>query len=452
MKTTKRFKNALLIATLVVMAPVFVSSGVIPGTRSVQVAGAAPLPAAPVIYWSNEARRAIVPPGPGGIFGPENYGNKPPPEGAVYMAIVHVAIYDAALAFEGGYQPYAISLTAPPDASAPAAIATAAHHTLVGMQPYLGLTPSQQAILDGRYAEYLAAIPDGTAKTDGIAVGEQAAAAVLALRQNDGREANPQYGQPPFVPPPPGPGVWDPGNAPAASLIVPGIRPLALQSASQFRPDGPNALTSEEYTEDFQAVKDLGRFDSATRTQEQTEIALFWTDHSLRQSNDALLRLAAAQGLDLMQTARMLAMVHVSRGDASIACFEAKYHYWSWRPYQAIARADTDGNPATDADPTWRPLTTTPNHPEYPSSHACQSTAQSEALRAFFGTDNVTFSIDSRITGTTRWYNSFREPVMEVNRARVWAGFHFRNSDQEGSNLGRHVGRYVVDHFFQPLR
>jgi hypothetical protein len=235
-------------------------------------------------------------------------------------------------------------------------------------------------------------------------------------------------------------------------MLVVGMRPLALQSASQFRPDGPNALTSEEYAEDFQQVKELGRFDSNTRTQEQTEIALFWTDHSLRQANDSLLRLATEQSLDLMQTARMLAMVHVSRGDASIACFEAKYHYWSWRPYQAIARADTDGNPATEADPTWRPLSATPNHPEYPSSHACQSTALSEALEAFFGTDNVSFSLDSRITGTTRWYNSFREPVMEVNRARVWVGFHFRNSDQEGSNLGRHVGRYVVDNYFQPLR
>ena len=129
------------------------------------------------------------------------------------MGIVHVAIYDTALAFEGGYRPYAIRLTAPRGASAAAAIATAAHHTLVGMQPALGLTPAQQAILDGRYADYLAAIPDdGTAKTDGIAVGQQVASAVLALRTNDGRESNPQYGQPPFVPPPPGPGVWDFGG------------------------------------------------------------------------------------------------------------------------------------------------------------------------------------------------------------------------------------------------
>jgi hypothetical protein len=163
------------------------------------------LPATPVIDWSNEARHAIVPAGPGNVFGPENYGNKFPGEAGVYMGIVHVAIYDAAVAIEGGYEPYAIELTAPPDTSPAAAIATAAHHTLVGLQPALGLTPAQQAILDGRYDDYLAAVPDGAAKTRGIAVGEQVAAAVLALRMNDGREANPQFGQPPFVPPPSAP-------------------------------------------------------------------------------------------------------------------------------------------------------------------------------------------------------------------------------------------------------
>jgi hypothetical protein len=414
-------------------------------------ADAATLAATPVIDWSNEARRAIVPPGPGGIFGAENYGNKFPGEAGVYMGIVHAAIYDAAVAIEGGYQPYAIALTAPVGTSPAATIATAAHHVLVGLQPALGLTATQQAILDGNYADYLAAIPDGAAKANGIAVGVQVAAAVLSLRANDGREANPQLGLPPFVPPPSGPGVWDPGSAPALGLRLPGIRPLALESASQFRPDGPNPLTSEEYARDFAQVKELGRADSTARTAEQTTEALFWTDHDARQWNDGMLRLAVARGLDLVQTARMLAMSHVAGADALIACFDAKYHYWFWRPYQAIARADTDGNLATVADPGWRPLRTTPNHPEYPSAHACHTTAVAEALAAFFGTDNVAFSLDSRVTGTTREYDRFREAVKDVNRARVLAGFHFRNSDQEGSNLGRKVGRYVGGHFFQPL-
>src|SRR5207249_938935 len=246
------------------------------------------LSATPVIDWSNEARRAIVPPS----AGPENYGNKFPGEAAVYMGIVHAAIYDAALAIEGGYQPYAIRLTAPMDTSPAAAIATAAHHTLAGLQPALGLTPAQQAILDGDYTNYMAAIPNDSAKANGIMIGEQVAAAVLALRANDGRDSNPTLSD--LNPPPPGPGVWQTNpTGPVLGLRLPGIRPLALTSASQFRPDGPNALTSEEYAEDFQQVKLLGRFDSTTRTAAQTTRALFWTDHDLRQWNDGMLRIAA---------------------------------------------------------------------------------------------------------------------------------------------------------------
>jgi hypothetical protein len=417
-------------------------------------AHAADLSAAPVTYWSNEARRAIVPPGPGGIFGPENYGNKFPGEAAVYMGIVHAAIYDAAVAIEGGYEPYAIELHALPNTSSAAAIATAAHHTLIGLQSPLGLTPDQQAILDGDYANYLAAIPDGAAKANGIAVGEQVAAAMVALRTNDGRERNPTLAD--LNPPPPGPGIWEPnpGNPPppVLGLRLPGITPLALDSASQFRPDGPNPLTSEEYAADFNQVKELGRVDSATRTPAQTTQALFWTDHDLRQWNDGMLRLITDRGLDLVQAARMLAMAHVAGGDGMIACFEAKYHYWFWRPYQAIPRADTDGNPDTQPDPTWVPLRPTPNFPEYVSAHASHSTAVTRALEAFFGTDRVSFSLDSRVTQSTREYASFRDVVKDVNQARVLAGFHFRNSDQEGSNVGRAVGRYVADHYFQPLQ
>jgi hypothetical protein len=234
------------------------------------------------------------------------------------------------------------------------------------------------------------------------------------------------------------------------------MRPLALKGASQFRPDGPNALTSREYADDFNQVKELGRTDRTTRTPEQTQEALFWTDHDIRQWNDGMLRLAAARGLDLVQTARMLAMAHVAGGDAMIACFDAKYHYWFWRPYQAIPLADTDGNPATVADPNWKPLGTTPNFPEYPSAHACHSTAVVEALDAFFGTDKVYFSLDSRAPGLsettrTRTYDRLQDVVKDVDWARVLVGFHFRNSDLQGSNLGRKVSRYVADNYFQAV-
>jgi hypothetical protein len=230
------------------------------------------------------------------------------------------------------------------------------------------------------------------------------------------------------------------------------MKPLALTSASQLRPDGPNPLTSQEYAEDFNQVKELGRLDSTARTPEQTSEALFWTDHDLRQWNDGMLRLAVARGLDLVQTARMLAMAHVAGGDAMIACFDAKYHYWFWRPYQAIPLADTDANPRTVPDPSWTPLGATPNFPEYPSAHACHSTAVVRALDAFFGTDKVPFTLDSRVTHTTREYQRLHSVVKEVDRARVLVGFHFRNSDLQGSRLGGRVGRYVVHHYFQPVR
>ena len=423
-------------------------SGVGATPPTTQCAPAAGYPAAttPVAFWSTEARCAIVPAGPGGSFGSENFGNKFPGEAAVYMGIVHVAIYDAAVAIEGGYQPYAIALSAP-DASPEAAIATATHDTLVGL-PALGLSPAQQAILDGDYVAYMNAIADGPAKDSGIEVGRKVAAAVLALRANDGLEKNPTVAD--LDPPAPGPGVWQPAPGAVLGLRLPGVRPLALTSASQFRPGAPNALTSQAYADDLNQVEQLGRVDSTTRTADQTTQALFWTDHDIRQWNDGLLRLASDRGLDLVQTARMLAMAHVAGGDAMIACFDAKYHYWGWRPYQAIPQADTDGNPETVADPSWLPLATTPNFPEYPSAHACDSTAVVAALDAFFGTDDVPFTLDSRITNTTRHYDRLQDIVTDVDQARVLVGFHFLSSDLQGSVLGREVGRYVADHDFQP--
>ena len=403
----------------------------------------------PVIDWSNEVRRAIVPAGRNGIFGPENYGDKFPGEAAIYMGIVHAAMYDVAVALDGGYRPYAAAVIAPPDTSPEAAVATVAHHVLVGLLSALEGSSGQRDKLTQNYEAYLSAIDDNTTKENGIALGDQVARAVLAIRNNDGREAKPVLSD--LEPPKPGPGVWDEGSSPAVGLRLPGIKPLAIEGASQFRPDGPTPLDSAEYARDFQAVLELGRATSTRRRETQTTQALFWTDHDLRQWNDGLLALAGKRDLDLVQTARMLAMAHVAGGDAMIACFDAKYTYWFWRPYQAIPRGDEDPNPATVADPNWVPLGTTPNFPEYPSAHACHSTAVAEALQAFFGTDKVTFTLDSRITGTTRTYQRFHEAYKDVDWARVLVGFHFRNSDQEGSTLGRKVARYVVTHKFMPV-
>jgi hypothetical protein len=394
------------------------------------LAGAPALRAGGVSDWSLIAQNAVV-----------VEGKKFPGEAAVYMGIVHAAIYDAAVGVAGGYRPYRVSPAVPPGASLDAAVATAAHRVLAG------LFPGQQAALDAAYAASLAAIPDGQQKTDGIAAGEEVGAGILDLPAIDGLESTV-----PYVQPPPGPGVYEP-TAPATPLgtKLPLVVPLALHTASQFRPDGPPPLRSHQYAADLALVRALGRLDSRLRTEEQTRIALFWTDHDIPQWNRNLLRLATERGLSPVQTARLLAMAHVAGSDAMIACFDAKYHYLSWRPLHAIQRADTDGNPWTFPDPAWQPLRPTPNHPEYPSAHACHTTAITEALEKFFGTGAVPFSLDSLATGETRRYERLREVVHEVNRARLWAGFHFWNSDEEGSALGRKVGRFVGRNFFQPL-
>jgi hypothetical protein len=438
------------LALLAVALGTFAFVGATPAVAAppqTQCAPAAAIPAGStaVAFWSTEARCAIVPAGPGGSFGAENFGNKFPGEAAVYMGIVHAAIYDAAVAVEGHHRPSAIALRAP-HAGPAAAIATATHDTLVGL-PALGLSAPQRTIIDGDYAAYMSSIADGRAKARGIEVGQKVAAAVLALRADDGLAENPSLTD--LNPPPPGPGVWQPAPGTVLGLRLPGVRPLALRSAAQFRPDGPNPLTSRAYAEDVNQVKDLGRIDSATRTPEQTTEARFWTDHDIRQWNDGLLRLAAERGLGLVQTARMLAMAHVAGGDAMIACFDAKYHYWFWRPYQAIPFADTDGNPATVADPSWLPLGMTPNFPEYPSAHACHSSAVVTALDAYFGTDKIPFTLDSRATGTTHRYRRLHDIVEDVDRARVLVGFHFWSSDLQGAALGHRVGRYVAHHYIR---
>jgi hypothetical protein len=444
------------LAVVVALLGAIASVGAAPGVRATpprtQCAPVANYPAAKtaVAFWSTEARCAIVPTGPGGVFGSENFGTKFPGEAAVLMGIVHVAVYDAAVAIEGGFRPYAATPTAPARTSPEAAIATAAYDTLTGLQPQLG---ANQAVLDGDHTAYMSAIPDGSSKSAGIAIGAKVARAVLALRVNDGRGCSTtltDLGQPA-----PAPGVWQPAPAPALGLCLPGMRPLALNSASQFRPGSPDGLRSRAYAANFTQVKDLGRVDSANRTPEQTNQAFFWTDHDLRQWNDGMLRLATARHLGLVRTARMLALAHVAGGDAMIACFDAKYHYWFWRPYQAILQAGSDGNPRTAADPGWTALGTTPNFPEYPSAHACHSTAVVSALDAFFGTDQVRFTLDSRapgVTEATRTYRRLHDVVTDVDQARVLVGFHFFSSDLRGSALGGRVGRYVARHDFEPIR
>ena len=431
-------KNRLMIGLAVATACVATSSGagqVAPDARSTVESskgrGAeARSKSRAVADWSLIAQNVIV-----------TAGKKFPGEAAVYMGIVHATIYDVVVAIEGGYRPFAVTATAAPNTSLDAAVATATYRILAGR------FPDQQADLGPVYVAYLGGIRESEAKARGIRLGEEVGKGMLMVRGNDGLDTVMPYVQRPLAS-----GVYEPtATTTPLGTRMPGLVPLALKSASQFRPGGPPAVSSRDYAHAFNEVKNLGRLDSTLRTAGQTAVARFWTDHDLLQWNRNLLRLAATRDLDAIQAARMLAMAHVAGGDAMIGCFDAKYHYLSWRPIHAIQRGDMDGNPSTVPDATWQPLLPTPHHPEYPSAHACHTTAIVEALGSFFGSARLRFSLDSLVTGETRHYQRLSDVIEEVNDARIWAGFHFRYSQDDGSTIGRNVARFVVRNFFQPL-
>ena len=367
-----------------------------------------------------------------------------PAGSAVYLhAIVLVAIHDAVVAIDGGAQPL---LTSPPvtlPANADAAVATAAHDVLVAR------VPAQAGPVEAAYVAYLASIPDGSAKTNGIAVGRAAAAAVLADRADDRFEVDPDY-----IQPTPGPGVFEPVLPTKPVDIKLGqVKPIALPTdpdgtvADRFVPGPPVALTSAEYAADFAEVKEVGRATGSSRTPRQTETALFWSENTPRQWNRTLRELAIARGLNRVETARLLTMAFVSSADSLIVCLAAKYHYLFWRPVHAIRRADTDGNPATAPDTEWQSLLVV-NHPEYPSGHSCASGGVIPALKAFFGTGRMQVTVSSTVTNTSRIYPSFDAISRDIFASRIYGGLHFRFSMGVGFNLGKHVARYALENYF----
>lgn len=374
----------------------------------------------------------------------------------ILHAMVMLAMYDAVIAIEGGFEPYAARIQASADADAAAAAATAAYRTARAR-----VAASQVAFLDQQYATYMANIADGPAKSAGVQVGEQAAAAILALRANDGFSNVVAY-ECTTVPPAPGEFEPDAGcpTGPASPQPVDAkvgrILPFTFASASDFRPDGPDPLSSGAYTEDFHETREYGRIDSAVRTADQTDVAYFWSENPYVHWNRNLVRLATSSSLNLRDAARFFALVHAGAADSVIAGFEAKYFYTAWRPRTAIPRADTDGNPDTDADVTWKPLLSV-NHPEYPSGHGFWSSAVLEAVNAFFGTGKVSWTIGTSTTAVPqlvqgeRSYDHLNAIMREVTNARVWAGLHWRHSIRQGAQLGRRVAAHVSRHFFRPV-
>jgi hypothetical protein len=382
---------------------------------------------------------------------------QPPHVQPLSLAMVQGAVYDAVNAIDGGHRPYLEAPAADPSGSKPAAAATAAYRTLVG------IFPAQQGTLQPLYAASLAGVPDGPAKTGGVEVGEASAATMLATRANDGR------GGPFTFVFGTAPGVWRPtppnfGLDPAP--WVGNVRPFLVPSAEMLRTDGPNALTSAAYAEDLNEVKRLGSLTSTRRTADQTQAAIFWQDSGPAIWNRVFRALAASRGLNIVDSARMLAMTNLAAADGSIGCWNDKYHWNLWRPITAIREAGADGNPATTGDPTWLPLfdpsvpvsgpaLVTPGFPEHPSGHTCISGATVHALKAFFGTDKVPFMATSNKCSPApcppRSFDRFSHALKEIIGARIWSGIHFRTADVQGAVLGKKVAHQLKKHYFQPL-
>jgi hypothetical protein len=318
-------------------------------------------------------------------------------------------------------------------------------------------------MFQAQYDASLAGIPDGAAKESGVDVGTMAADAMLAQGHDGRRILLCTFGA--------GAGVWQPlaGSALGTFLCDPSpwvadAVPFVVQSASQFRTAGPYALTSSEYAADLNEVKQLGSLTSITRTPEQTHIAAFWQSNPAGNYNALTRRLADERGLDVRQSALLFAMVDLTAADAIINTWNDKYHWRFWRPMAAIRAADTDGNPATVADPNWKPLfdpslpasiagigpaLVTPPYPDQPSGATAYTSATMHALQSFFGTNEMTFYLtSSRFPGEQRYFTHFSDVIDQVVEARIWAGVHFRRADVAAENLGREVELYTHTHQF----
>ena len=395
----------------------------------------------PVVQWNEIALQTITTDIPRGT----------PSAASLYVAIAQLAVYDAVMAIAGTHEPYAFDGDAP-GASLDAAVATAARDVLVNY------FPASSGTLDGESGTYtaaLAAIPDGAAKTDGIAVGHSAAQAIIALRANDGRTTT--------VPEPPNgtePGQWRrTGTNPSAPAVTPyvgQVTPFLVESPDQFRPKGPYPLDSHAYAVEFERTRLYGAKTGSLRTEEQTEIALFWTENTLRQYNRALRALANERGLSTTESAVLFAMTDVPAADAMITCWNTKYHYLAWRPVTAINAADTDGNPlTTKPETTWEPLSTTGLHPEYVSGHACLTGAITRGLREFLGTKDINFWItfvSSTLTLEPRFFATIDDLRTEVEDARVYGGDHWESGGVDGTILGDDLAKYALHHYFEEIK
>jgi hypothetical protein len=363
----------------------------------------------------------------------------PPPPANRTLAMVQTAVYEAVNAITKRYPPDRVTPNAVPDASVAAAVA-AANRAMLSR-----LVSSQQAAIDKAYGSAIAAIADGPAKTAGIAVGEQATAAVLAWRADDGA------GTPERYRPATTAGVYVPTTMPAASQWAE-RKPWVMTSCDQFRPGPTPALTSALWARDYNEIKAVGAKNSTTRTPAQTEIARFWETTAPTIYFPVVHSVANVPGREVTQNARLLAVTAQAMDDALIAVFDGKYFYNFWRPATAIRNGDIDGNDATERDAGWLPFIDTPMHPEYPCAHCIVSGAVGAVLIAEIGSGPTpTLSTTSPTApGVVRSWTSIDDFVVEVANARIYDGVHYRNSAEVGTAMGKKIGALTAANALRP--
>jgi hypothetical protein len=387
-------------------------------------------------------------------------------EGFIYMAYESTAVYDATVALQGGHKPLLPAFHVWKKASPDAAIVEAAYRTLTHY------FPAASATLDPLYAAALAAIPDGQAKLAGQKIGLVAANQVIRARTGDGL-ITPIGSTSTFPTLTPGPGVWrltPPAYLAPQTPWVANVHPFVLKSGAQFLPGPPPSLSSSDWVTAFNELKTYGSATSTARTTDETNIAKFWSANVPRQYNRVVRDITDAKSLNLVQTARLAAMVNVVAADAGISVMYAKYHYLFWRPVTAIdptsVTADgfgptpgfDDGNAATVEQPGWRPLLVTPNHPEYPAAHGAVTGAMADVLGSVLG-NQINLDIHgfdpngaAGNLDAVQHFNTADDLRTQIVNARVWAGLHYRFSGLAGVALGTNVADYDLKHAFQPAK
>ena len=364
--------------------------------------------------------------------------------GTRVMAMTHTAIYDAVNSIDDTHFPYHVNLNVPSTTSREAAAAQAAHDVLVNV------FPAQQATLATALNNSLSGIPAGPAKTDGIALGSSVAGSIIALRANDHSGDTTPYT--------PGtlPGQWrptPPGFAPAFLPNWPTVTPWCMPSGSHFRdPVGPPALSSAAYAAELNEVKAIGAVNSATRTPDETNSARVWAGGQgpIGHWNQIARTVAAAEGKTLSENARLFALLNLAEADAPIVSWDNKYHWNFWRPVTAIQLADQDGNAATEADPNWLPLLTTPPYPSHTSGASTVAGAAGEILKRFFETDNISFTMTVPGVGDLS-FTSFSQASQDTANSRMWGGIHFRFEDERGRNDGIALGEFIFANCLRPI-